>query len=297
MTLATIKKRKRTEANLWPLLINRNPDLGGVVVLECGKLGSGKTGLLIHTALRLLEEKERLLKQLDLSPVTQLASQELLFWRGDPACQWRKLPPEFECKVFAIEGLDLKFFRNGIPFEMPITRFADFKELVGLADPAKLNVIYLPRALDHTEFFRYLVAAPATHWISFFMDEIEDVVPSYQTGERWQNVRKFTDSVKASRKRKVSLYSASQSRSDLDYRFCAKVMFNAFLPGAARVPGCRVWQRALDALKIGEYWLATAGLFQKLAFPPYISTDDVVVEGIAEMRYTAKPQTDAHQGL
>jgi hypothetical protein len=298
--LVTIKKRQRIRAELWPLLIHRNQDLGGVVVLATGNLGSGKTCWLVHTAARLLEEKAKLLKQADLSPAKRLVAEELLFWRGDVSAQWRKLPAPFECKVFVLEGLELKFYRNGVQFEMPLTRFKDFAELVKLADPAKLNVVYLDTPLDHAKFFRFLVASPATSWTSFFMDEVEDVCPSYLTGEAWQNIRRFTDSVKTSRKRKVSLYAASQSRSDLDFRFLAKVKFNVLLPGALTVHGSLVWQKSLASLRIGSYWITTGGLYDKLSFPPYISYDDVVVEGLSEMHYTTKPETsstDAPQDL
>ena len=39
-----------------------------------------------------------------------------------------------------------------------------------------------------------------------------------------------------------------------------------------------MWQRGIDALKLGEAWLATFGNYEKISFPPYKPRGDMVVE-------------------
>jgi hypothetical protein len=274
---------RKKPVNLWPKLLDRRSDLGGVCMLATGRMGSGKTSLLLHIARRLLEHKLELkAKPEPLAYSEKLILDEKLLWRGDTPAEWRKLPDRFERVVFVREGLDLKFYRNSELIDQPIVRFSTFEELVSKANPLALNVVYLRDAWDFMDLTTYVVNMPALRWTSLFYDEVEDIAAAYESGEKWHRVKMFSDAVKRSRKRRVSIYMATQGKSDIDHRVLRKIMYWAILPGARRVKDSRIWQRAIDKLKLGEYWLGTMGSFSKLAFPPYEPKDDMLVEGLDE---------------
>lgn len=252
--------------NIWELLVKRNPDQGGVVFLATGRMGSGKTSLLLNIARQILSQNNL---------------GELTFWRGMFSAQFLKFDP---WKLFVEKSLydRLAFYERGRRIDPHVQEFSNFKELLKLAEPTYLNVVYFDDDLKWADFLSWLLVNNPG-WCSLFLDEVEDICPSGVQGDAWQHNARFGSAVKEARKQRVSIYTVTQNPADCDWRFLRKVMMRGFLIGSRKEKGIRVWQRAIDALKLGEAWLVISGSFEKIAFEPYPPKRDVVVKRVELM--------------
>lgn len=243
---------------VWEGTINRNPDTGGIVLFAAGRQGCGKTSLLLTIANAIVRRPE---------------PRELVIWRGLFSCQFLKF---WSWKLFIEHGAPVKFMENGHDIALPIVNFNGFDDLLQNLEFGKLNVVYFNDDAKWIDFVDWLLIHGAGKWISVFIDEVEDLVPYGAPGEGWVRNKKFSDAVKSARKQRLSIYSATQKPADVDWRFRAKVMIWAMLRGARKEKGIRIWQRAIDALKVGEAWICESGDFQKIRFDPYPPRREVV---------------------
>ncbi len=274
--------------NLWPHIIKRNPAMGGVSVLGLGQVGSGKTALLIHIARRKLEDKRELKKKPDITDKERLIADELLFWIDDPDCQWRRLPDYIAKKrIFVHRDLykRLKFYMNGNEIDVLTIPFDNFDELIELSDPMMLNVVYFPTREGYVDFIIHLIKAPKFRWFSVFTDELERLIWQYGGGDFLKKIQVVVDAMGRQRKRRVSIYAGTHNKSLIHWQFIKLIKYFAFLPGAKAIYDTRVNQACIDALKLGEFRLATAGKWDNPArtFPSYEVEDDLVVEGLDEI--------------
>lgn len=292
----------KKQPNLRPLLIERNPDRGGVVSMGLGRLGSGKTNALCHMARSIFDRKVRVARELKQmkNPASskseayakRLVANELVFWIGDEDCQWRRLPKWVRPLLFVERGLKLEFYLDGKPFEPLAIPFNSFEDLVKHAQPNRVNVVYVSSPHKARDFIMHLIKTPRLGWVSVVVDEVENLCPGYEAGETWHKVDDFVKLIKRSRKRRVSLYTATQVKALMDHRFVALVMFWFLHTGTRAIPQTRVYQPAIDKLKIDEAWLATSGQFQKVSFPFYPASSDMVVLGLEGYQVPKPPSKE-----
>lgn len=292
----------KVQPNLRPLLIERNPDQGGVISMALGRLGSGKTNGLVHTAHRIFQRKVRVareLKHMNPAPdestayAKRLIANELVFWIGEEDCQWRRLPAWLHPLLFVERGLKLDFYRDGVLFDPITIPFDGFRDLVECAQQDRVNVVYLSNPHKVRDFIMYLIKTPSLGWVSVIIDEVENLVPGYEAGETWHKIDNFVKLIKRSRKRRVSIYCASQVKALCDHRFMSLVMFWFLHTGTRAIPQTRVIQPAIDKLEIDEAWLATSAQFQKVDFPFYPTSNDMLVQGLEEYEPPKPPSKEA----
>lgn len=290
----------RMQPNLVPLQIERNVDQGGVLSLGLGEMGSGKTNALVHICRTVFERKireQREVKRMDEDDdgyyFKKLSADELVFWIGEEDAQWRRLPKSIKRLIFVERGLKLAFYRNGEVYDPEAIPFDSYEDLVKHAQQDHVNVVYLSNPHKVRDFTAYLIKGFAMRWCSVFIDEIESVVPGYESGATWHRVSAFIRLTKRSRKRRVSIYCDSQVKALIDHRFVALVMFYMFHRGARATAKTPVIQPAINNLRINEAWLATSGRFQKIYFPLYRAYDDVVVDGLEEYVPPSPPKKHA----
>lgn len=296
------------QPNLWRLLVTRDRNLGGVLTMSTGRLGSGKSNALVHICRRLFDKKVsagRALKKCTLPQdsseryALRLVANEKVFWLGGADCQFNRVPRWITKRIYVEKGLDLKFFKDGELFDpMPIP-FSSLKELVKLAQPNELNVVFLKDPGRQRDFIESLITSTSMRWASVFADESEAMCPGYETGKIWHEIDKFVRVLKRSRKRRVSLYAGTQTKSLLDFKFIAAISYWLFHIGARSIPQTRVKQFAIDSLKINQAWLASGGSFQKVRLPLYQIGVDLVVQGLTAYKppeSTIKPVSTANEG-
>lgn len=294
---------KKKQPNLRPLLIERNPDQGGVISMALGRLGSGKTNGLVHIARSIFERKVRIGRELKRmkNPASdkseayakRLVANEMVYWIGCPDCQWRRLPKWLRSLLFVERGLKLKFYLDGKPFDPLAIPFNSFADLVKHAQASRINVVYLKGPHRIRDFIMYLIKTPSLGWASVIVDEAESITPGYEAGKTWHEVDSFVKLIKRSRKRRISLYTATQVKALMDHRFVALIMFWFLHTGTRAIPQTRIFQGAIDKLKIDEAWLATSGQFQKVSFPFYPASSDMMVLGLEEYEAPKPPSKEA----
>lgn len=286
------------QPNLWPYLIERDPNLGAPVTMALGRMGSGKTNGLVHVARRLFERKIRGKKSLKkLNPddsddaySKRLMADEIAFWIGDSDAQWRRVPSWIDKYIFVESGLNLHFYRNGAEFDPLAIPFGSYPELLKLARPDALNVVYSTTPGKSRELIEYLIKTPRMGWGTVVCDEVENLIPGYESGKTWHEIDSFVKLIKRARKRRISIFTATQVKALCDHRFTSLVMYWMLHPGCRAIPQTRVYQGAIDGLARNEAWLASQGSFQKVRLPLYLSKDDVIVTGLEEYR-APKPPT------
>lgn len=293
---------RKKQPNLQPLLVERDPDRGGVISMALGRLGSGKTNGLIHMVRTIFMRKVRVGRELKRmkNPASgkseayakRLVANELVFWIGTEDCQWRRLPRWLRPLLFVERGLKLKFHLDGEPFDPLAIPFNSFKDLVKHAQPNRANVVYMSSPHKARDFIMHLIKTPSLGWVSVVVDEIENLCPGYEAGKTWHMVDSFVKLIKRSRKRRVSIYTATQVKALMDHRFVALVMFYFMHVGTRAIPQTRVYQPAIDKLKIDETWLATSAQFQKVSFPFYPAFNDMVVQGLEEYEVPKPPSKE-----
>ncbi len=249
-------------------LLARKPDFGGHTFLSTGRQGSGKTSFLIHYYRR----------QRDFNQV-----KEKFFWRGMKKCQFPKVPSweKEHIELFKLDGLNLRFYEKDEELpedEFEVTPFSNFKNLWEKADYGDFNVVYLPNPTDFMDLLGWLVDEPRSGWTTLFLDEVEDVAPDTASGDMWDKVGDFSDSVKQCRKTQTSMLGATQTISEFHWKPRRKISYFLMCPGSPSISETRVWQRAIDGLddhelhnvEVGQAWLASRNSnFEKISFPGY----------------------------
>lgn len=240
-------------------ILARNPEFGGITLLATGTLGSGKTSFICHIARRILEA----------------GSGEVVYWRGDEACQWVKFldhDPPVPVKLLVPEGKEVEFFGSTDGLPEPV-RFSGFRDLVSKADPGAVNVPYLDD-FELIDFMTYL-QVHYFGWTSVFVDECESLAPYGSSGEKFASARRFGEILKNARKFRMSVYANTQAAQDIYWFVLSKFRAYAFLEGARVLKYCPIWKAAIQALRTGEAWVSTGGLYEKVKFPPYVTRRDV----------------------
>lgn len=172
----------------------------------------------------------------------------------------------FHCK----DDEDFKF-RNRMndfkPFKgVPIKRFVGFHDLWEQAEPGMVNVVFFGNRMYWMDFIHYATKI-STSFSHFFIDEIAEMCPAYQSGMLNDKIGDFGFRIlKNIRKNWINIHANTQTTSLVDWRVRAQVMVSIFLPGARTGRRNRVWQKAIDnlirdSIKGNEAYLEMSGEF------------------------------------
>lgn len=250
-------KRYRKTPNVFPLLHVRDHDKGGTVALISGRPGSGKTSFMVGLIDTIFKNKS----------ADKIANVETVVWRGDPFCQWLRIPRRIPLKVWFRADMRPTFYQDGKVATASYEVFQSPDDFYSRAKASEVNVVYLPSYIAWHKFIKHTVYSLHGRWVSVFLDECEDLTEALAPYPKSRHVIELVEPIREARKQHVSLYLASQQLSDIDYRIRGKAMINVYLPGALlpRKSSERVYQQAIDALTLGQFYVSM-GLYRKHSF-------------------------------
>lgn len=262
----------KRQPNLWGnLLLERDIDFGGTNCLVLGRLGSGKTSLLVHIFKRLLEMQGE-----DDRP------EEYLWWRGQKTCQWAKFDDILDYQIFAPEGMKIEFITEEGQKNVDVQRYTNYTDLLDKGELGQVNVVYF----DTGNLINFIEKTQerSFEWHSFGCDEADNIAPWPASGDAHDRAMKAADIVKETRKNKTSFYANTQGWGSLHWALKYKFMSKIFLVGAPKPKDAPVWKSAIRGLELGQGWLTSGGQFQKISFDPYPTQEDVkaLYDGSAE---------------
>lgn len=236
-------------------ILSRDEALGGIVLEILGVQGSGKTSLMLSLAEEIIKDNK----------------DELVFWRESTQsqCQFNRFK---NWAIYVKEGLKIEFrdiTTNQIQ-NLPIAYFHDFTELLSIAKPKQLNVLYLNEEYEYINFIKFLRLSPG--WQTLFIDEYEDLAPLRSRGKQWHRNAELAIEFKNIRKGLVSIFCDTQNPYDTDWRVRSKIMCHIYLNGAKVDIASPIKQEAVNALPLGQlfadYGRAIYGKGAFKSFPP-----------------------------
>jgi len=234
---------------------------GASVVGVIGGQGSTKTACCLNTA-----EKKMMFHP-----------DEKIFWHdtiGSP-CQYRKAK-HFPFKIFVENDLNLKFLNATTnKYILPeITYFNDVYELYDLAPYKTINVVYFSNKKSWVGFndkdenkkvglIEYLMSVKQNEWQTIVFDEMETLFPAMvnnQTKDRWYEwtTNIVANKIKECRKSRVGIIGNYHMHSSIFHEVSNKFMFHIWGFGS-RPCNTSVSQRAVNKLKLGEFWIDHQG--------------------------------------
>lgn len=261
MSLTPKIKNKRIpkKAVQGEILLNRcferNYDMGAYYLEILGIQGSGKTSLMLGMATKMM----------------RIFSHELIFWRepvGSP-CQFPKIGDKWQILVEKNYPLNTLEITNKLqPINMKIKYFDNLDELLDIAKPKTLNVVYFKdmyKWIDLLLLFRNL-----SDFQTVFIDEFEDIAPQRCRGKVWGMNEKLANNLKQLRKSRVNLITNSQNGMDIDFRIRSKRTHTIYLYGSRVDKLSPINKRAIHKLSIGTGWIDFGNsLFGQFSFPPF----------------------------
>ncbi len=256
--------------------------------MATGSIGSGKTALMIRVIDRLFKHKRQVARDLREGKIDEKSrweceqiAAEKIYWIGDADCQWRRIPERAAEKLFFVEdGMELKFFIDRNPLQIKSVPFADFEDIVALAQHHKLNVVYIRDPLDVMDFIQYLIGESLGEWATICVDEMEDICPAYMKKDNWRRAEDFSRRMSKARKRNVSFYATLQSDSQLDWRTPDIVPHRGLCQGAKRPDGWKIFSWVCGDVPIGQAHIATRTHFQKITYSSYVKKGTMKVKGL-----------------
>ncbi len=260
MVLLLVKRKQisltdKIGKQIYERVMARDSALGGIVLETLGVQGSGKTSLLLSIAEQIMSTYPK----------------ELIFWRDSfyTQCQFNRVE---KWQIYIEKGVEIEFrdIDLGKTVSLPVTFFDDFDELISLAKPQQLNVIYFENNIKYVDFIKYLRLHPGFQ--SLFIDEYEDIAPLRCRGEQWKKNEEFSQEMKHIRRGLVNLFCDTQNSSDVDWRVRSKIMCHVYLYGSKVDHLSPVDQAGVNALDVGEilidYGHALFGKGSFNAYPP-----------------------------
>lgn len=236
-------------------IFERDLDKGAVFVEISGIQGCGKTSLMLGFATKIMRDNP----------------EEIVFWRepvGSPA-QFNKIGDDWQIlaeKNYPLEVLEIT--NDLCPADVKIRYFRDYKELIRMAKPGLLNVVYFHDLYKWIDLVDRLKLLPG--WQTCFWDEYEDICPEHSSGLIWKKNKLLSNSLKQVRKGRVSLIVNSQSSMDSDFRVRSKAMMWIYLHGARVDKNSPIKKQAVQALMVGAGWVDHAhSLYGQFQFPPF----------------------------
>jgi len=238
-------------------IFERNPDRGAVFTEVSGIQGCGKTSLSLGFATRIMKKNP----------------EELIFWREslDSPCQFMKLDSD-KWQILSERSypLDVYEVTNDMQIaDIKIRYFVGFSELLKMAKPGMLNVVFFKDVSKWMPFIQRLGETP--RWQTIFLDEYEDIAPQRCSGDIWKRNDAFANRLKQIRKSLVGLVANTQSTMDADFRVRSKIMMWIYCYGARVDAISPISKRAVHSLRVGGAWIDHGhSLFGQFTFPPFL---------------------------
>ena len=263
---------KKVSFQVYDEVGNHHRAQGGTQVLIVSGMGKGKTTLLLWQSSSRLEDGE------------------VCIWRGRETAQWTPFLEKGNLKFWVRKGESYDFLKiqmgeeDGVEIDpkdlgIEIATFKSQQDLIRRCKPGIVNVVYAGGYPAGSEtgklnmikwwlnFFQALIKREDNRWISFFVDEFDDIVEEYAKGEQWIQQTRLKNVWKDLRKRFVSVYATTHNISDIDNRVAKKFQYFAYLPAARRPRWSRVFQGTIDSLSMGEGIIEGGGRFQPFTYP------------------------------
>jgi hypothetical protein len=214
-----------------------NPDKGGLFSIIVGSTGAGKTGTMFYC---LIDNIRRY-------------PNEFVFLSEcyNAPLQFTKLPKD---KVNIMVQNDCCRFVDRVkkkPCVPEHTVFTDYADCYNKAKRGKINVLFLEDRKDLMEFISWTVLN-AMEWVTFGIDELSEIVPSYSSGNVYRRIEKFSWVLKDCRKSDVNIIATVQSAPLVDFKCLHMKQILIYMPGSMQYKHSRVFQSALDSLQEDE---------------------------------------------
>lgn len=285
------KTPDETGKEILERIIQRKVNPGGMATELTGAKGSGKTSLFLNLA-EIFSEKY---------------PNELLIWREalESPIQFIKFP---NWSLYVEENTNLRILDQNdggrelnIPYEtfepLPVVSYdvqkmekdkdffkenqerkrqqnEIFSKLCRVMRKGRLNVVYFSKLQFWIDLLRYLRSVPK--WQTLFIDEYEDLFPSYNIGELWKRIEWTKNNFKQIRKGLVNVFVNTQAKTDVDWRIRVKMDVWGYLFGAVPDMVSPVKKGAVANLSIGEAWLDWGrSHYGKINFLPYEASEDI----------------------
>ena len=219
---------------------------------------SGKTSLMLGMVDKILNENQK----------------ELVFWREPIAnpIQFDKLEHDYQVLTEKTYPLEVYEIQDGEPLiktnHLKIRKFRGVRELISMAKPGMLNVVYLKELFKWVDLIEILKQDGG--WQSIFLDEGEDVFPLRAKEKQWYANERFSNTAKEIRKARINLCYNTQSPLDIDWRIRTKIMVWFFLRGSRGDKYSPVYTGAIHNLEEGQGYVDLAHTkFGLVRFKPY----------------------------
>jgi len=250
-------------------IIIRNRSLGGQLTFITGEQGSGKTTLMLQL-------------------LSELYKHDVCVWRGlDSAQAIQLFPYQKDIVILLKKGRkhkvriieERKYKKTSLEeLGYEIIRYSRITDIEQKLQENKLNVLYM----TIEEWREWLIKLPKirkyTFWLTIAIDEFGEIAPAYPKGELWHKLQDLANGIKEYRKRYINLLAASQQAGEVDHRVRKKFQHRILGPGSIVEKHLRVWQKAIDNLKLGEAYICSSK-FEKFTFQPLKKqTKDLQIE-------------------
>lgn len=214
---------------------------------------------------------------------------DYLFWRSamNAPLQFMKLP---KWHIYIEKDSGVRFFHNKTGFDITeqlkdegkITYFKNFDDLYRKAKRGICNGIFFKDlhkknikkdngTLQWFKFIRYLLSK--FDWCQVFLDEYQEMVKAYQSGELWKAIDSHGDDVTEGRKTRVGIHGNCHDIGyQLDHRVIPGFMIFIQLYGSSVIKNRPVNKRALSSIpepneKDGAVgWISEGNRYGRLRF-------------------------------
>jgi len=227
---------------LWAEILTRDYEKGALSFLILAPKGQGKSTLLATIALKGIELGD------------------LVLWRGRHRDFWPRLPRGL-VKIFVHEHDELSVFKirpgtqNAVDItkQLDIEKYKTIKELYRQLESGRINVVYepsyhqpseelkeiaetnaewLPGRFFWYDFLDFLAKRVDARFLSFCIDELDDIFPAGASGMLWKALEHAQHSLAELRERLVWLYGTTHDPAHIDSRILKKLDGFIYLRGA-----------------------------------------------------------------
>ena len=252
--------------NLWTEAFVRDPQFGNFTVALLGKMGSGKSSLMLWATKRILETYPN----------------ELCLWREPYNCILQTanlIPYGVPLNLCAEKKLNMKVFESIedetmeqtlIPqHDIIVHEFESQDDLLSLLKKKHINLVYYSKRSLWFELLSKMKENRA--WQTFFWDEISRMVPDpnvLSSKDAWHNSASFCTSVEQLRKNRIGLWLSTHSLKEIDYRLKQKIMISIHLRGSSKPQDSPIYQEVFHTIQKGQALIEYCSEFGKLRFQP-----------------------------
>jgi len=244
-------------------LFERDTDKGAYFLEILGVQGCGKTSLMLGLATKMMNEYIN----------------ELIFWREpiNSPCQFPKIGNDWQLLTEKRYPLEIREITNNLELApIKMRHFRGFKELLAMAKPSMINIVYFKDLYRWIDFLAVLRTLPEFQTV--FWDEYEDICPQRCRGIIWNKNDELSNTLKQLRKSRVNLIANTQSSMDADFRIRSKKTHTIYLYGARVDKLSPIRRQAVSNLRVGSGWIDHGhSLFGLFKFPPYTPKEHVYV--------------------